>query len=68
MLDEIDVQIIMSMAKNEMNIVAVAKDLHYSRQAIGYRLRRIKRITGLNPRGFFDLYELVKKYGVTMEE
>lgn len=62
-LNEIDVQIIRAMAQNDMLVVAVAKDLHYSRQAIEYRLRRIKRITGLNPYGFFDLQELLKMVG-----
>jgi sugar diacid utilization regulator len=62
-LNEIDVQIIRAMAECDMRTCAVADKLHYCQSAINYRLRRIKRITGLNPHGFFDLQELLKMVG-----
>lgn len=62
-LNEIDVQIIRAMSECDMKVYAVADKLHYSRQAIGYHLGRIRRLTGLNPKGFFDLQELLKMVG-----
>ncbi len=62
-LNEIDVQIIRAMPECNMKVYAVADRLHYSRQAIGYHIERIRRLTGLNPKGFFDLQELLKMVG-----
>lgn len=62
-LNEIDVQIIRAMSECDMKVQAVADKLHYVRQTIGYHIRRIHRVTGLNPRGFFDLQELLKMVG-----
>lgn len=62
-LNDIEVQIIRAMTECDMKVQAVADKLHYSRQAIVYHLRRIREITGLNPRGFFDLQELLKMVG-----
>lgn len=62
-LNDIEVHIIRAMSECDMKVQAVADKLHYSRQAIGYHLGQIRRITGLNPKGFFDLQELLKMVG-----
>ena len=60
MLNDTEVQVILSFAKHNMKTAPVARELHYCRQAIDYRLNQIKQKTGLNPWGFFDLCELVE--------
>lgn len=43
--------------------------MHFHRNTVIYRINKIKLITGLDPRNFWDLVELVKrvppKEGVT---
>ena len=56
--DEID--IIRRMAAWNMNVSAVGKNLFISRTATVYRLNRIKKKTGRDPRRFYDLVELLE--------
>ena len=44
---------------NDGEVVKVAKQLHIHRNSLGYRLSRIEEITGLNPRVYTELYQLI---------
>jgi sugar diacid utilization regulator len=62
MMNELQKQIVIAMAENDMCIDRVAKATNYCRTNVQYHINRIKEITGLNPRKFFDmikLYEMV---------
>lgn len=52
--------IIQSLAKNDMNVLAVAKELHYHRNTIAYHIERIREQCGLNPLCFYDLVKLIE--------
>lgn len=55
-----DAKVILTMAQCGMQVPAVAEELCCSQKIIEYRLKLIREITGLNPLGFFELYELVQ--------
>lgn len=57
-LDDIDKSIIRALAKNNMRVFPTAKAAYVSPGAVNYRIRRIRKRTGLNPKDFFDLYRL----------
>lgn len=59
-LSELDKNIILSLAENDMNISKVAKEMKYHRNSILYHMDKIKRETGLSPYKFYDLIELLK--------
>lgn len=60
-LDERDKMLIYSLAKNNMNVSDVSRELFMHRNTVVYNLERIKRKTGLSPFSFGDLVKLVKK-------
>ena len=51
-------QIILLLAKWNMNVSAVATRVGLGRHAMDNRLIKIKEETGLDPLNFFDLHEL----------
>lgn len=67
-LSDRDKQIINSLAKNNMNVSEVSRELFMHRNTVVYNLERIKRLTGLNPTSFFDLVELVRRAGGNYDE
>lgn len=59
-MDNRDVRIILELANHSMNISEAAKVVYLHRNTIVYRIKRIKRITGLDPTNFYDLCKLVQ--------
>ena len=59
-MDELDMNIILELANNRMNVCEVARILFMHRNTVAYRIKKIKRITGLDLLNFYDLYKLVK--------
>ena len=51
---------ILAMAEHDMNVIAVANEMHYHRNTMYYRLEQINKDYGLNPRRFYDLVKLVE--------
>jgi sugar diacid utilization regulator len=62
-MDEVDVKIILALADNKMNVSKVSRVLFYHRNAVEYRIKHIKRITGLDPTDFHGLCKLVDMVG-----
>ena len=62
-LRKIDYLIIKKMAENNLNMLATAKSVFMSIGGIESRLKIIKRITGLNPKNFYDLVKLLEVCG-----
>lgn len=54
-------EIIMALAKNDLKVEAVAKEVYRSRSGVLYIVDKIKKKTGLNPLCFYELVELVKE-------
>jgi sugar diacid utilization regulator len=51
--------VILALAKNNLNVAATARDMFMHYNNIHYHVRMIYRNTGLNPKNFDDLNELV---------
>ena len=60
-LDERDYKIIQMMAEKNLNVSMTAEALYMHRNTVVYHIEKIKRITGLDARLFFDLHKLLKK-------
>lgn len=58
-MNETDAKIVLALAQCSMNIREVAVKLNYHRNTVVYHVEKIRKITGLNPRNFFDLGELL---------
>lgn len=52
--------VILSMAKNDMNLSRVAEDLDYHRNTMLYHCDRLEALFGLNPKRFYDLCKLLE--------
>lgn len=63
-VNETDAKIVHALAQCNMNVTEASRKLSYHRNAIEYRVDRIKKKTGLDPRNFFDLGEL---YTIALE-
>ena len=60
-MDERDVEIILALADNNMNESETSRALYMHRNTVIYRLRKVKRLTGLDPMNFHDLCKLVQR-------
>lgn len=59
-LTDLEKEIILACAENDMNLSRVARELYMSRAAVGWYIPKIKAKTGLSIRKFYDLVKLVK--------
>lgn len=59
-LDDVDVKIIELMADYDLSIPKVANMLHFNVSSVRCRVQKIERITGLNPKCFYDLITLIE--------
>ena len=57
---ELHRQLILLMAKHSLCLTKVGRKVNYQRQAINYHLHLIQDKTGLDPRSFYDLCELLE--------
>lgn len=60
-MTERDIEIIKSYAAHNMNVCATAKEMYLHHNTVIYHLGKIREETGLDPRQFYDLVELVKR-------
>ena len=51
---------IFAYAQTNMSVNGAAKMMHYTRSAVDYNLNSIYKMTGLNPKNFYDLMELIR--------
>ncbi|MBO5969009.1 MAG: helix-turn-helix domain-containing protein [Clostridia bacterium] len=64
----IEKEIILTFAKNDMNLTRTAKELFRSKNSVLYWLVKIKSEYGLDPRCFYDLITLVARLSKENEE
>ena len=62
-LSQTDIDIIRSLAKNGLNRSSASRELHYANQTVAYHVDRIKEVTGMDPRDFYDMIKLLKMVG-----
>lgn len=58
-LDDVDIKIIELMADYDLSISKVANMLHFNGSSVRCRVQKIHRITGLDPKCFYDLINLI---------
>ena len=58
-MNELEKNIVLSYAENNMDVSKTARATHYHRNTMEYHLKRIAEKYGLNPRKFYDLIDLV---------
>ena len=61
-LTEDDISVMQAYADCNMKAARTAEYLRYSSSAVNYHLNRIQDKTGIDPRTFWGLTELLKKY------
>lgn len=59
-MSELDAEIILALADNNMNRLKTARALYMHRNNIIYHIRKVQRVTGLDPTNFYDLCKLVQ--------
>ena len=59
-LTRVDVDVIMAYAECGMRLSTAAKAIHYAKMTIEYHLTSVYQKTGLNPKKFYDLVELIR--------
>lgn len=60
MKDE-DRALLQAFARNNMNLAYTGKEVYLHYNSVRYRLEKIHRETGLNPRNFYDLQKLLEE-------
>lgn len=59
-LADIDIQIVLALADNNMNESETSRRLFMHRNTVVYHLDKVYKITGLDPTNFYDLVDLVQ--------
>lgn len=59
-MNEIDAEIILALADNNMNESETARMLYMHRNTVVYHIGKVKKLTGLDPTNFYDLYKLAQ--------
>ena len=62
-LKDIDAEILIAFVCNNMSIEDTAKSQFIHRNTVTYHLEKVEAVTGLNPRNFFDLVQLMELIG-----
>ena len=59
-MTEREKEIVLALARNDMNVSKTAKDLHFHRNNMTYHIERITKKYNLDPRKFYDLIKLIE--------
>lgn len=60
-------EIILKLAKNNINAAATAREMFMHRNTVDYHIRMVYRNTGLNPLNFYDLTALLHEATTVLE-
>lgn len=55
-----DKQVILAMCRNNLNVLATARELYFCNNTIHYRIKKILKETGLDCRKFYDVIKLLE--------
>lgn len=67
-LTQTQAEVIVKLAKNNINAAATAREMFMHRNTVDYHIRMIYRNTGKNPLSFYDLLELLPMAQKTLME
>ena len=59
-MTEREKEIVLALARNDMNVSKTAKDLHFHRNNMTYHIEHITKKYNLDPRKFYDLIQLIE--------
>lgn len=59
-----DIEVLRGLAKNNLQLKPTSQYLHCHRNTITYHIQNIKKVTGLNPRNFYDMCKLLVRYNI----
>ena len=59
-MTEDEKEVLLAYAEHNMDAVKAGKSIYYHPNTLGYRMTKIQKKYGLNPRRFYDLVELLK--------
>lgn len=59
-LTPVDKAVVMAYADAGMSALGAGRLMHFSNNGINYHLTKVRTLTGLNPRKFYDLTKLVE--------
>ncbi len=59
-LNEFEKKLVTALADNDMNESEVAREFYMHRNTVIYHLEKLKQKTGIDPRSFYGLMELVQ--------
>ena len=59
-LTDLDMDVIMTLADNNLAVSATARKLFMHRNTAVYHVQKIKKATGLDPLNFYDMIKLVE--------
>ena len=60
-LTDVDIQVVLAFADNNMNATETGKNLFLAKSTVQYHLESVWKKTGLNPLKFCDLVKLVRR-------
>lgn len=64
-MTEKQIEVLLAFADNNMNIRQTAEAIHVDRTSVQYQLARVQAKTGLDPKNFHELNELLQMVGST---
>ena len=59
-IDSKDIEIILALAEYNLNETAIARSRYMHRNTVVYHIKKVKRVTGLDPTKFYDLCKLIQ--------
>ena len=60
-LTDVDIQVVLAFADNNMNATETGRNLFLAKSTVQYHLESVGKKTGLNPLKFYDLVKLVRR-------
>ena len=59
-LTQTDIECVKAYADHDMRATAAGAQMYVHKNTVVFHLEKVKRITGLNPRKFYDLVKLLR--------
>lgn len=60
-MTKLEAEIIVRLADNQLNVAEVARKMFMHRNSIVYHIKKVHRISGMNPLDFHDMCKLLPK-------
>ena len=67
-MNVVQAQIILLLAKHDMNVTEVGRELFYHRTTVLHHIAQVEKATGKNPLKFYDLADLIPEAEKVIQE